>query len=212
MIRGLVSVTRSASERRAAGAAAPARPARRPAQRRPAGAEHQNHERGPDQAPHQEVQRPERRREQVEHHGGGHADLSHGDGQHERRPAPEAAAGRIGSPASPGPPGRPRSPRKTNASTRWVQCSAASGAAGGSTPSVAERKAEAEEPGVEVGDLGAEQDHHEAERRRWPAPARAHRCALRGAAAAARRPARLAGPERHHHAARPAAPSRWPDG
>ena len=85
-MRGLVRVTRSAaSDGRRIGASLGAGSS--VGSRRAGRAEDQDHQRGPDQRAHQQVQRPERGRQQVEHHGRGHRDLRDRGGQdHARRP------------------------------------------------------------------------------------------------------------------------------
>ena len=174
MIRGLVSVTRSAprdgcrmpgsastasARRRASGAsgtpAAPARP-------RPA-------------VPTSRCSARSAGGQQVQHHGRGHRDLDQ-----------VAASTSAAAPAELPP--RPRRPAAHPAHQHEREAEEGEGehpvgpvqrgegAAGRQHAAVAEREAEAEEAGVEVGDLGAEQDDHEAERGRGQRPARGAPC------------------------------------
>ena len=163
MIRGLVSVTRSRGQRRLRldfprlrGLQRRARGVERPARTSAAQSS----------GAHQQVQRPEPGGEQVQDHGRGHRDLDQRDGQHDGR---RSAAPRAVSMA------RDRRSRLTSSPSTSQEpkrehpvgpVQPREGAVGWRGAPVAEGKAQAKKAGVEVGDLGPEEDDHEPEGRR----------------------------------------------
>ena len=192
MIRGLVRVTRSAAERRPAGAGsaasrlagrrpacgpsgrpappAPPRPARPPAGAAP----------GAPAAAGGAPWPPRPRSART---------VAASTIAAARRSCRPAGVGPAAHPASPSPATRPRK-REGEHPVRPVQ--RGQGGGGRQHAAVAEREAEAEEAGVEVGDLRAEQDDHEAERRPWRAPSRGRRAALAAGRGPPAAPARSA--------------------
>ena len=125
---------------------------------------HQDHQRGPDQRTYQQVCGPESRRQELQHHGGGNADLQHGERHDHDRPSAWRSAGWLASDRR-----LSRTARRQDSGQKYEGERAVGpgqerqvGSRGGSR-AVAKGKAQTEEPGVEVGHLRPEQDHHEAQ-------------------------------------------------
>ena len=129
--------------------------------RGPPGVERQDDERGPDRRADQQVERPQTGWQELENHRRGDADLDQGRGHHGRGPDPKT--GGLGPRVSPHPRGQQAQQHHE------AECEGPVGPVElGQRPrrrhraAVAERKPEAEQAGIEIGDLRAEEDHHEA--------------------------------------------------
>ena len=124
------------------------------------GVECQDHQGRPDERAHQEVSHPERRRQQLEHHGHGDTDLGYGGRHHQSDRAPERPAGGVGAPAQPDGE-RDNESEEAEREGAMGPGQKSQRAPGGKDRPVTEWKAQAQQAGVEVGHLCPEQDHHE---------------------------------------------------
>jgi hypothetical protein len=122
----------------------------------------QDHQRSPDQGTHQQVRGPERRRQELEHHGRGKAYLNHGQGRNPCHRTPERPAGGVGAAAD------AKGKNNDQAEKSEGQDSMGPWQKGKQVGrredlAAAEGKTEAEEAGVEVGHLSAKQDHDQSQ-------------------------------------------------